>query len=189
MLASFRYRIYKALERQLASDHLAYLLTESRKQGFDVELGDDIEIAFGTEFVLSGAARVRIGNGVSIRKYSEIKVEGEFAIGDRTLIGRSCSISCRGRLLIGADCMLAESVSVRDHDHSSSDVNLPINEQGYVDAPCVIGNNVWLAAKVTVLKGVTIGDNSIVGANAVVSRDIPPNSIAAGVPARVIKQR
>jgi acetyltransferase-like isoleucine patch superfamily enzyme len=56
-------------------------------------------------------------------------------------------------------------------------------------APVRIGRNVWLGAKVTVSKGVAIGDNAIVGANAVVTHDIPPNAIAAGVPARIIRMR
>lgn len=59
---------------------------------------------------------------------------------------------------------------------------------GFLTAPIVIGNNVWIGAKATVTKGVSIGDNSVIAANAVVTRDIPAGTLAAGVPARVIRR-
>ena len=81
-------------------------------------------------------------------------------------------------------------VAIRDHDHRfDGPLAVPIREQGHVCAPVTIGDNVWLAGKSTVLKGVTIGDNAVVGANAVVTRDIPANAVAMGVPARVIRYR
>ncbi len=85
--------------------------------------------------------------------------------------------------------MFAEMVSIRDHDHNFDELDTPVREQGFVGAPVKIGNNVWVGAKATILRGITIGNNVIIGANAVVSKDIPDNSIAVGVPARVIRMR
>ena len=91
--------------------------------------------------------------------------------------------------MIGENCLIAELVSIRDHDHAFLSTNIPIRDQGFTIKPVSIGKNVWIAAKASIVKGVTIGDNVIVGANAVVCHDIPANAIAVGVPARVIRMR
>ncbi len=116
-----------------------------------------------------------------------IECWGRLRVGDRVIFGHHCTLAARESILIGDDSMLAEMVSIRDHDHAFDDPTRPYREQGVVCAPVRIGRNVWLGAKVTVLKGITIGDNSVVGANAVVTRDLPANCLAAGVPARVLR--
>jgi acetyltransferase-like isoleucine patch superfamily enzyme len=83
--------------------------------------------------------------------------------------------------------LIAEMVSIRDSDHRHMITTVPYHEQGHLTSPTIIGNNVWLGSKVVVLRGVTIGDNAIVGANAVVTHDVPPGVIVGGVPARLIK--
>ncbi|WP_238596563.1 acyltransferase [Abditibacterium utsteinense] len=118
-----------------------------------------------------------------------IEVEGRLEVGERTIFGHHCTLAARDSIIIGADCLLAEMVSIRDHDHRFDNLEIPIREQGIVSAPVVIGKNVWLGAKVTVLKGVTIGDNAVVGANAVVTKNLPKNAIAVGIPAKVIRLR
>ncbi len=114
---------------------------------------------------------------------------GSLRVGKRVCIGHHCSIGVVDSVEIGDDCLIADLVDIRDHDHAFDRVDLPMSQQGLVSAPVKIGNNVWLAAKVTVTKGVTIGDNAIIGANAVVTKDIPANAIAVGVPAKVIRFR
>ena len=93
------------------------------------------------------------------------------------------------RVVIGEDCLIAELVSIRDHDHRFADLDVPIRAQGADVAEVNIGRNVWIGSKATVLKGVTIGDDAIVGAGAVVTRDVPANAIVIGVPARVVRFR
>lgn len=88
-------------------------------------------------------------------------------------------------MTIGAGAWLAELVSVRDHDHAVGEAP---SSGRMVVAPVEIGRDVWVGAKVTVLRGVTIGDRAVVGANAVVGADVPPATVAAGVPARVLGQ-
>jgi acetyltransferase-like isoleucine patch superfamily enzyme len=104
-------------------------------------------------------------------------MHGKLHIGHRTIFGHHCTLAARDSLIIGDDCLIAEMVSIRDHDHCFDRLDVPIREQGAVSAPIKIGRNVWLGAKVTVVKGITIGDNAIVGANAVVTKDIPANAI------------
>ena len=79
-------------------------------------------------------------------------------------------------------------VSILDHDHRYTFEGDDLQLDGYVTAPITIGNNVWIADKVTILKGVTIGDNVVVGANSLVHKDVPANSVVGGVPFRVLKK-
>lgn len=119
----------------------------------------------------------------------DIEVSGQLTIGSRNYFNKNVKIVCFDKIEIGDDCLIADSVHIYDHDHRFDDVSKTIGSQGYVTAPVKIGNNVWLGAKVTVLKGVSIGDGVIVGANSLVSKDLPANSICGGVPAKVIKMR
>ncbi len=133
--------------------------------------------------------KVIFGAGCAIDNDFTAEVEGVLRVGARTVFGHHCTLAARDSVEIGEDCLLAEMVSIRDHDHRFDDLEIPIREQGAVSAPVKIGKNVWLGAKVTVLKGVTIGDNAIVGANAVVTKNLPANAIAVGIPAKVIRLR
>jgi acetyltransferase-like isoleucine patch superfamily enzyme len=112
---------------------------------------------------------------------------GSLMIGSGTYVGQFSVICARQAITIGADCLIAEHVTIRDQDHDFGGAR-PTSRNGFVTEPIRIGNNVWLGAKVTVLKGVTIGDNVVVGANSVVTRDLPNNVVAAGAPARVLRQ-
>jgi acetyltransferase-like isoleucine patch superfamily enzyme len=90
---------------------------------------------------------------------------------------------------IGDHCMFANGCFVSDAAHRFDDPAKPVTWQGFTSkGPTRIGDNCWLGAHVVVTSGVTIGDRCVIGANSVVTKDIPPNSIAAGSPARVIKE-
>lgn len=136
----------------------------------------------------SPGATVSFGERCILDNDLTVEVSGTLRVGDRVIFGHHCTLAAVEQIEIGDDCMLAEMVSIRDHDHAFARIDVPYREQGKVVAPVRLGRNVWLGAKVTVLKGVTIGDNSVVGANAVVTRDIPPNSLAVGIPAKVVRQ-
>lgn len=116
------------------------------------------------------------------------------AIGDDCQFGDNVHIVANERVSLGRNCLLASKVFVSDTSHGS--VSGP-NQEGphvaparrrLVTAPVKIGNNVWIGENVSVLAGVTIGDGSIIGANAVVLHDIEPGSVAAGVPAKVLRR-
>lgn len=112
---------------------------------------------------------------------------GSIHIGKRVLINDFCYISSNSSISIGDDVMIAEMVAIRDFDHSYSLTSLPINAQGLESAPVNIESNVWIGRLSTITKGVTIGTGSVIGANSVVTKDIPPYVVAAGQPARIIK--
>ena len=107
-------------------------------------------------------------------------------VGDRFYANHGCVILDSGGVTFGAGCMLAPNVVITSVTHSlDRDERATEVEYG---KPIVVGNHVWIGANATVLPGVTIGDNAVIGAGAVVSRDIPANCVAAGVPARVIRR-
>ena len=110
---------------------------------------------------------------------------GHITIGDYALITPGVRISASDAIEIGDNCMIASQVYITDSDWHGVYDRIARNAQ---PAPIRIGNNVWISDRATVLKGVTIGDNSIVGALAVVTKAVPANVVVAGNPARVVKQ-
>jgi acetyltransferase-like isoleucine patch superfamily enzyme len=118
-----------------------------------------------------------------------IECGGTLRVGARTIFGHHCTVAVADRIDIGEDCLIAEMVSIRDHNHCFDRLDIPVRLQGMTSSPIRIGRNVWIGGKATITKGVKIGDNAVIGANAVVTHDIPANAIAVGVPARVIKYR
>ena len=143
-------------------------------------------IEFGKNFTSGVGLRIdAFGEGLH-----QVKFGGNVQVGDYVHIGAVESVE------IGNNVLMASKVYISDHDHGtySGDgfpVSLPTelqSEKLLLVAPVRIGNNVWLGEGVCVLKGVHIGDNSIIGAASVVNKSIPPNSIAVGIPAKVVKQ-
>ncbi len=92
-------------------------------------------------------------------------------------------------ITIGKNCLISYDVVIRTDTHNTADRELPIIEQGNHAKSIYIGDNVWVGQGVYIMPGVHIGDNSIIGAKAVVTKDIPADSIAVGIPARVVKSR
>lgn len=134
-------------------------------------------------------ARVSFGDRCVLDQGFTLECSGVLSVGSDTIFGHHCTVAAAEDVSIGDNCLIAELVSIRDHDHAFHDQTVPIRLQGQQRRPIRIGNNVWLGAKVTVTSGVTIGDGAVVGANAVVTRDIPPGAVAVGIPARVIRRR
>ena len=109
-------------------------------------------------------------------------------IGEGTFLNVAVMVAALERVEIGAHCMLANGCFVTDANHRFDDPDQPITWQGFTSkGPTVIGDNVWLGAHVVVTSGVTIGERCVIGANSVVTQDIPPFSIAAGAPAKVLR--
>lgn len=113
---------------------------------------------------------------------------GRITIGDGVQFQHSCCLSAHDDVTIGDYAIFAEQVSIHDESHVVTTGSDPIDYRGFVKKPIVIGRNVWVGAKVTILPGVHIGDNAVIGANAVVTHDIPAYTVAVGIPARVIRE-
>ncbi|MBN2501245.1 MAG: acyltransferase [Anaerolineales bacterium] len=100
-----------------------------------------------------------------------------------------CWVNARGDVTIGDYVILGPYCVIHSANHNMESLDVPVQQQGFVEMPVTIGDNVWMGARVTVLPGVTIGENAVIGAGAVVTKDIPPNAIAVGNPAQVLRLR
>jgi acetyltransferase-like isoleucine patch superfamily enzyme len=144
----------------------------------------------GVHLEIGRHATLRIGRWAWIGHGSKIRVhEGEVSIGAKTVMGQECTISAYQHVSIGRECILADRVMLIDFDHGMIEVDRPVRLQGIYKRDVHVGHNVWIGYGACVLRGVTIGDNSVVGTSAVVTRQMPDNAILAGVPARVIRMR
>jgi acetyltransferase-like isoleucine patch superfamily enzyme len=149
-----------------------------------VFIGPKVTIEIGRK------ASVRLGRWVWIGKGTKIRChEGEVRIGAKTVMGEECTISAYQHVSIGEQCVVADRVMLIDFDHNVAEVERPIRVQGIYKRDVRVGNNVWIGYGAQILRGVTVGDNAIIGASAVVSKDVPANAVVAGVPARVIRMR
>lgn len=113
-------------------------------------------------------------------------------IGENARLGFNCHIGCINEIRIGDNLLTGRNVYITDHEHGTKSVDelemAPVKRKLYSKGSVIIGNNVWLGDNVVILPGVTIGNNVIVGANAVVTKALPDNCVAAGVPAKIIKE-
>lgn len=111
---------------------------------------------------------------------------GDVIIGDHTRVGLHNTII--GPVTIGSHVNLAQGITVTALNHNFTDTEKRIDEQGVSTSPVTIEDDIWIGANATILSGVKIGQHSVIAAGAVVTKDVPPHSLVAGVPAKVIKQ-
>lgn len=134
-------------------------------------------------------AQVTIWHDARLEAFNEQAGQVRIYIGDCTTIQPYVHIGAADRVRIGRGVLMASSVYISDHDHDWSDPDDPVIMNARVlAAPVEIGDFVWLGERVIVLRGVTIGAHSVIGAGSVVTRDVPPYTIAVGAPARVIRR-
>lgn len=132
-------------------------------------IGEGAHLEPGCWFTLGPQARISIGRGTYLNRETMLAAHDEITIGDHTMFANHCFIG--------------------DALHRYDDPELPITWQGFTSkGPVRIGSNVWLGKGVVVTSGVEIGDRAVIGANSVVTRDIPAATIAAGVPAKPIRE-
>lgn len=154
-----------------------------------VLLEDHVHVsALGRKGVIFGD-KVRIGAFSRVVASTSFDNLGEgINIGSNVGIGEYAYLGGGGGLDIGADCIIGQYFSCHPENHNYTNTEELIRLQGVQRQGISIGENCWIGSKVTILDGVTIGDNCVIAAGAVLTKSIPANSIAAGVPARVIKQ-
>ena len=135
-----------------------------------IRLGDDVSVMAGCFLYAHDSECLQIGSGASLNHNVTLTASN-------------------GRIVIGDDALIGPNVVVRAANHEYSDIDRPIRVQGHRFGVVEIGNDVWIGANAVVTSGARIGDQAIVGAGSVVTGDVPPRAIVAGVPARVIGQR
>lgn len=151
-------------------------------------------ISYGLENVIIGD-NFHSGERLKLRTFSNWNGQifnPEIIIGDNVNIETDCHISAINSVIIEDNVLIASFVYISDHSHGEINANSlitpPLARPLISKGPIRICKNVWLGEKVTVLPGVTIGEGSIIGANSVVTKDIPPYCVACGSPARIIKK-
>ena len=139
---------------------------------------------------------VTIGDYFNLGRNSIIDCTGVISeLGESLIIGNNVGISpnfvifVRGKVEVGNDVIIGPNVTIISENHSFEKTDIPIRLQGVSRIGVRIGNNCWIGANVTILDGVEIGDNSIIAAAAVVNKNVEPNSIVGGVPAKLIRTR
>ena len=178
--------IKKSPLRRLAS-HLRYVIARlwhfrGMRGAWNGIIDSDCSI-----FVLEGGS-IRTGKRLCLSKGSELQARGELVLGNNVFLNQNTRIVSFERITIGDDCLFGAGITVLDHDHATEFDGDKIIRGSFQTAPIAIGNNVWVGEKVTILRGVTIGDNTTIAAHAVVTRDIPANCIAGGMPAKPIRE-
>jgi acetyltransferase-like isoleucine patch superfamily enzyme len=144
----------------------------------------------GVKFEIGREAKVKlgrwswVGHGCKIRAH-----EGEVSIGAKTVLGQECTISSFQHVSIGRECIVADRVMMIDFDHGMVEVERPIRLQGIYKRDVNVGHNVWIGYGACLLRGVTVGDNSVIGTSAVVTCDVPDNAVVGGIPAKLIRMR
>lgn len=163
-------------------------------RGSGVKIADSCTIAASTDLALGFSkprrGQLHIAERCSVFRGAVLHPYGNLIdIGRDTVIGEYVIIYGHGGVEIGPECLIGMHSRILSSNHSLPPLGTAIRTQPDVLKPTRLGRDVWLGAGVTVLGGVTIGEGCVVGAGAVVTTDLPPGSIAAGVPARVIGHR
>lgn len=152
------------------------------KLGKTSMIGNRCELYIKGKGMLNGTGRIIVNDDVMLF------TKGELLIGDNLGVNSYSRIVVHEKVEIGNNVTIGQMVSILDHDHNYKMKNDALVLDGYTTAPIKIGNNVWIGDKASILKGVTIGDNVVVGANTLVNKDVPSNCVIGGVPFKVLKQ-
>jgi acetyltransferase-like isoleucine patch superfamily enzyme len=161
-----------------------YMFRKTFYKGFNVKgLG---LISFSSKIKIK-KGNFNAGSRFIMAEDNEIRCYGNLEIGNNFFLNRFSRIISHENISIGNDVTIAQFVSILDHDHEYFIDNNNLKLNGYKTKAITIGSNVWIADKVTILKGVVIGDNVVIGANSLVNKDIPSGTIAVGNPCKVIK--
>jgi galactoside O-acetyltransferase len=159
-----------------------------RRRG--AQIGEAAHIDVGV--VVTAPENIRIGNRFTMLRSGAIYAHGgRVCIGDGVAINSNVQVGAAdgGEIIIGDDVLIGPNVVLRASDHEFDDAAHPIGGQGHTGGRIAIEQDVWIGANVVVVRDVRIGAHSVVAAGAVVTRDVDPYSVVAGVPARTIRQR
>jgi acetyltransferase-like isoleucine patch superfamily enzyme len=150
----------------------------------------DISVICDGKIHVTGTKNISIGKRCRLGADTELRTveNGNIRLADDIRINRGCTITSYSNVSIGNFTIIGEYSSIRDANHGMSK-NTPMRFQAHSSSPIRIGCDVWIGRGSCILPGVSIGDGSVIGANSVVTKDIPPGVIAAGAPAVIIRER
>lgn len=171
---------------------IKFLITLMKVKSNHINSGGGNYVGINVKFVNRGT--IVLGKNVIIRPSSRIYAansQSHVSFGEGSEIGEHSTISSYNRIIFGQNVLTGPHVFVADHNHAYANPSLPISKQGVKCKPTdkvVIGDGSWIGTNVVIVGNVHIGKNCVIGANSVVTKDIPDYSVAAGIPAKVIKR-
>lgn len=185
--------IYKKIKNHKKNKKIQKIKDSLSYCGENVSIHEDLRV--------SCPEAIKIGNNVAIdtdarllcwNKYNMVDpvqyLTPKLTIGDGCHITRNLTIQCAGYIEIGKDVLIASNVLIIDYNHGSDPEKSDYLQQNLLVKSVVIGDACWIGQNVIILPGVTIGEHSIIGAGSIVTKSVPPYSIAVGNPAKCIKQ-
>jgi acetyltransferase-like isoleucine patch superfamily enzyme len=182
-------RRHRMLTRDYARAGLRWAWLKWRLRG-RLETDGLCFIAPDAELEIGPGAVLRLGRWSWIGHGSKVRVhEGEVSIGAKSVLGQEVTITAYQHISLGRECLVADRVMLIDFDHGVSEVERPIRMQGIYKRDVRIGHNCWLGYGACVLRGVTVGDNCVIGTNTVVTSDVGDDAVVVGAPARVLRTR
>jgi len=153
-----------------------------------ISIGDWSQISEHSVVRATAGGHIRIGRGCFVGPFTTLLDAGGFIeMEDRASLGGSNFVTGQGGLKIGEAALIAPMVSIVANQHTFNDPHIPVRDQPESAKGITIGRNGWIGVGAVILDGVTIGEHVVIGANSVVTRDLPSFCVAVGVPARVIK--
>ncbi len=146
---------------------------------------------FGVGVVILGFKNISLGRGVALNRYASLTADrGSISLGDNVYVGDFCTISGDdGEVTIGNNVLIAAYTLIQAANHNFDRLDIPIMDQGHEPSFVHIEDDVWIGASCVICPGVRIGTGAVVGAGAVVTKDVPPFAVTGGVPAKVIRYR
>jgi len=192
MISHLPRKLVSALRRvSRGAAYKARRLSYSFFFGNNISLSRTVELSSGVRLRATDGGAIILRKGVHLSRGVTIVAQGgTIELGSNVFVGEWSTIVAKQRVGIGDDSLVAERVTIRDQDHSIHGIgDLPLAKAGFQVSPVRIYRNVWLAAGAVVLKGVSIGEDAVVAANAVVVGDVAADSIVGGIPAREIGSR
>jgi acetyltransferase-like isoleucine patch superfamily enzyme len=132
--------------------------------------------------------KVNFGKGTTFRRNFNLMIssQGKVSIGKNCFFNNDCSLTSINLIEIGDGSIFGETVKIYDNNHIYHNPIIAIKKQGYTSSPVKIGSHCWIASNVTILKGVTIGDNVVIGAGCTIFKSIPSNSIVKNIQNQVL---
>lgn len=174
-MSAFLNRVKRSVCRRLY-----YGIGIKLKSSVQSQRAQKIRYWLGSRFVESCGKHVNFERGA--------RFNPELSIGDYSGVGVNCLVS--GRTYIGSHVMMGPDCIMYSYSHAHDRLDIPMDQQGFEEpTPIHIGDDVWIGARVIILPGVSIGSHCIIGAGAVVTKDVPDYAVVGGVPAKVIRYR
>lgn len=189
---NYLFRHFESYQKRIVYQEYQNIFSKFKKRGDEFVIGKD--------YIIKNPQYIEVGNAFTAHErfrieawdqYGEQRFTPSIKIGNGVVFNTDIHIGCINSIQIGDNCLFASRIYITDHHHGEPTLqmlNLAPKERPLISkGPVVIKSNVWVGEGVSIMPNVTIGENSIIATNAVVTKDVPPNCVVAGVPAVILK--